>query len=226
MENSIEYRGKFTKVKTAKKRSNSSSKWLSRQLNDPYVAKSKIENYRSRAAYKLIEINQKFNIFSKNSLVVDLGAAPGGWSQVASDIIDNSRSATGKIVAVDLLPMDSIPGVQFLEANFLEPETKNWIILNLGGKADIVLSDMAANTTGHKDTDHIRIMNLCDDAFNFALEILNPGGHFVAKIFRGGAENEMLNKVKKNFSKVKHFKPLSSRKESSEFYLIALDKKC
>jgi len=183
------YRGKFTKVKTAKGRKKSSTLWLMRQLNDPYVAKSKLDGYRSRAAYKLLEINEKFRVLSPGMNVVDLGAAPGGWSQVAAKII----------------PL---------------------IINNLDNQlADVVLSDMAANTTGHSATDHLRIIDLCENAFQFAITILKPGGHFIAKIFRGGAENDLLNNIKQNFTTVKHFKPDSSRKTSSEFYLIALKKK-
>lgn len=221
------YRGKFTKVKTAKKRKTSSTRWLKRQLNDPYVAKSKLDGYRSRAAYKLIEINDKFKILKPNFNVVDLGAAPGGWSQVAAKIIKSHLdNAKNKLVAIDLLEMDPMAGVVCLEKDFFEEDAKTLIVKNLDDQlADVVLSDMAANTTGHSQTDHIRIMDLCENALIFALSILKPGGHFVAKIFRGGAESELLNLAKQNFKKVKHFKPESSRKESSEFYLIALDKK-
>lgn len=221
------YRGKITKVKTAKKRKTSSTRWLKRQLNDPYVAKSKLDGYRSRAAYKLIEINDKFKILKPNFNVVDLGAAPGGWSQVAAKIIKSHLdNAKNKLVAIDLLEMDPMAGVVCLEKDFFEEDAKTLIVKNLDDQlADVVLSDMAANTTGHSQTDHIRIMDLCENALIFALSILKPGGHFVAKIFRGGAESELLNLAKQNFKKVKHFKPESSRKESSEFYLIALDRK-
>jgi 23S rRNA (uridine2552-2'-O)-methyltransferase len=221
------YRGKFTAVKTAKKRKTSSTKWLLRQLNDSYVAKSKLDGYRSRAAYKIIEINDKFKILKKGINVVDLGAAPGGWSQVAAGLIQSDTlDAKNKLVAIDLLDMEDIPGVTFLKKDFFDEDAEGLIKAELGGRgADVVLSDMAANTTGHSSTDHLRIIKLCEDALEFALQILNPGGHFVAKIFRGGAENALLTKVKQNFKKVKHFKPESSRKESSEFYLIAMSKK-
>lgn len=224
------YRNKFVKLKTAKNRKTSSSKWLRRQLNDPYVSKAKIDGYRSRAAYKLIEMHEKFHLFKAGMKVVDLGAAPGGWSQIAVDLVGSmdeggKTSAKGKVVAIDLLDIDPIPGVTFLKIDFLEEEAKNFLKTSLGGLADIVISDMAANTTGHAATDHLRIMELCSQAFHFAVNILRPGGHFVAKIFRGGTENELLSEIKRNFTIVKHFKPLSSRKESTEFYLVALNKK-
>jgi len=221
------YRGKFTKVKTAKGRKKSSTLWLMRQLNDPYVAKSKLDGYRSRAAYKLLEINEKFRVLSPGMNVVDLGAAPGGWSQVAAKIIQsNNKNATNKLIAIDLLPIDPIAGVVNLQKDFFAEDAKTLIINNLDNQlADVVLSDMAANTTGHSATDHLRIIDLCENAFQFAITILKPGGHFIAKIFRGGAENDLLNNIKQNFTTVKHFKPDSSRKTSSEFYLIALKKK-
>ena len=220
------YRGKFTRVKTAKRRKTSSNAWLKRQLNDPFVAKSKLDGYRSRAAYKLIEINEKFNILKPGVNVVDLGAAPGGWSQVAAKIIkSDSTDAKNKVIAIDLLPMEGIAGVISFEKDFYEDNAKDMIINSLNGQmADVVLSDMASNTTGHSKTDHLRIMDLCENSLLFALKILKPGGHFVAKIFRGGAEGELLEIVKNNFKKVKHFKPESSRKESSEFYLVALER--
>lgn len=221
------YRGKFVEVKTAKKRRTSSTRWLKRQLNDPFVAKSKLDGYRSRAAYKLVEINDKFQLLKPGASVVDLGAAPGGWSQVAAQIIkSDSKGAKNKLIAIDLLPIEGIGGVVSFEKDFYDEDAKDLIINSLDGKlADVVLSDMAANTTGHSQTDHLRIMDLCENALIFALKILKPGGHFVAKIFRGGAENDLLEMVKQNFKKVKHFKPDSSRKESSEFYLIALERK-
>ncbi len=227
MSSSSGYRGKFTEVRTAKKRKTSSTRWLKRQLNDPFVAKSKLDGYRSRAAYKLIEINDKFRILKPGDNVVDLGAAPGGWSQVAAQIIkSDSNGAKNKLVAIDLLPIEGIGGVISFEKNFYENDAKDLIIDSLDGQlADVVLSDMAANTTGHSQTDHLRIMDLCESALIFALKILKPGGYFVAKIFRGGAEGDLLDIVKQNFKKVKHFKPESSRKESSEFYLIALERK-
>jgi 23S rRNA (uridine2552-2'-O)-methyltransferase len=221
------YRGKFTRVKTAKRRKTSSTNWLRRQLNDPFVAKSKIDGYKSRAAYKLIEINDKFHILNPGANVIDLGAAPGGWSQVAAKIINSDfASAKNKLIAIDLLPMEPIAGVTSFEKNFFDNDTKELIIDTLNGQlADVVLSDMAANTIGHSKTDHLRILDLCENALIFGLTILKPGGAFVAKIFRGGAENDLLTLAKQNFKIVKHFKPKSSRKESSEFYLIALEKK-
>ena len=227
MSASTGYRGKFIKVKTAKRRKTSSTRWLARQLNDQYVVRSKIDGYKSRAAYKLIEINDKFHILKPGFNVVDLGAAPGGWSQVAAKIIkSDSTNAANKLIAIDLLPMEPIPGVMSFQKDFYDHDTQEFIINALDGRlADIVMSDMAANTIGHSQTDHLRIMALCENALDFALKILKPGGHFVAKIFRGGAEVDLLNLVKQHFKTIKHFKPDSSRKESSEFYLIALDKK-
>lgn len=219
------YRGKFTRVKTARGRKGSSTNWLKRQLNDPYVAKSKIDGYRSRSAYKLVEINDKFKLLKKGMNVVDLGAAPGGWSQIVAGIVGADKGE-GKVIAIDLLEIEPLSGVASFRADFYEDSTKDLIINELGGElADIVVSDMAANTTGHSSTDHLRIIDLCENALHFGLKVLKPGGHFVAKIFRGGAETDLLNVVKQNFKTVKHFKPNSSRKESSEFYLIAMDRK-
>lgn len=219
------FRRKAVKLKTAKRRKISSSRWLQRQLNDPYVARSKIDGYRSRAAYKLLEINDKFKILKPGMKIVDLGAAPGGWSGVATELIKVGENKNSVIVAIDLLEMDPIPGVIFAQKDFYDPDASNFIMDALGGEADMVMSDMASNTIGHQATDHLRIMDLCERAFDFALTILKPGGHFIAKIFRGGTENTLLTKVKANFTEVKHFKPPSSRKESSEFYLIALNRK-
>ena len=224
MMNSSGFRNKFVKVKTSKRRNISSNKWLQRQLNDPLVSRAKIDGYRSRAAYKLIEINEKFKLFAPGTKVVDLGAAPGGWSQVAAKILQAQRDKNC-IIAIDLLEMEEIPGVTFIKGDFYSDHILSLIKEEAKDNVNIVLSDMAANTTGHSATDHLRIVDLCEQALNFALTILKPGGHFVAKIFRGGAENGILNKAKLNFSVVKHFKPKSSRKESTEFYLIALSKK-
>jgi len=223
----IGFRSKFIAVKTAKKRKISSKTWLARQLNDPYVHKAKIEGYRSRSAYKLLEINEKFNILKPGLKVVDLGAAPGGWSQVTTNIIKSNEFIRNNslIVAVDLLEIEPIAGVQSIKKDFYAEDTERTIIEMLGGNADIVMSDMAANTTGHATTDHIRTLDLCENALEFALKILKPGGHFIAKIFRGGTDNNLLTKIKLNFRIVKHFKPSSSRKESVEVYLIALNKK-
>ncbi|OZG31896.1 RlmE family RNA methyltransferase [Rickettsia endosymbiont of Culicoides newsteadi] len=235
------FRGKFVAVKTAKRRKTSSKEWLARQLNDPYVAKAKLDGYRSRSAYKLLEIHEKFNLLKPGMKLVDLGAAPGGWSQVAAKIIKSNDSRivnsgklgsrsdgatpTNMIIAVDLLEIEPIVGVDCLQKDFYAEDTEETIIKMLDGKADIVMSDMAANTTGHATTDHIRTLDLCEYALDFALKVLKPGGHFIAKIFRGGTENSALNRIKLNFHKVKHFKPSSSRKESVEIYLIALSRK-
>lgn len=220
------YRNKFVRVKTSKKRTVSSNNWLKRQLNDPYVAKARMEGFRSRAAYKLIEIHEKFKLFTPGMKVIDLGAAPGGWSQVVSKLIkavDNNLD--NKIISIDLLEIEPIAGVEFFQKDFFEEDAESLIINALNGKADIVMSDMASNTIGHKATDHIRTLLLCEQAFEFALKVLKPSGHFIAKIFRGGAENELLNRVKREFTVVKHFKPSSSRQESTEIYLVALNRK-
>ncbi|WP_341793796.1 MULTISPECIES: RlmE family RNA methyltransferase [unclassified Rickettsia] len=220
------YRSKFVRVKTSKKRTISSNKWLKRQLNDPYVSKARLDGYRSRAAYKLLEIHEKFKLFKSDMKIVDLGAAPGGWSQVAANFTKSTDSdSNSKIISVDLLEIEPIAGVDFFQKDFFDQETEEMIIEALSGKADIVMSDMASNTTGHKATDHTRTLFLCEQAFDFALKILKPHGHFIAKIFRGGTETELLTKVKLNFSLVKHFKPSSSRKESTEIYLVALNKR-
>ncbi|MGX6960426.1 MAG: RlmE family RNA methyltransferase [Rickettsia endosymbiont of Pentastiridius leporinus] len=220
------YRNKFVRVETSKKRTVSSSNWLRRQLNDPYVAKARMEGFRSRAAYKLIEIHEKFKLFRSGMKVVDLGAAPGGWSQVASKLIKAAdNNLDNKIISIDLLEIEPIAGVEFFQKDFFEEDAESLIINALNGKADIVMSDMASNTIGHKATDHIRTLLLCEQAFEFALKVLKPSGHFIAKIFRGGAENELLNRVKQEFSTVKHFKPSSSRQESTEIYLVALNRK-
>lgn len=210
------------KVKTAKGRKISSTRWLQRQLNDPFVQLAKQEGYRSRAAFKLIEINDKFKLFHKGQLVVDLGAAPGGWSQVAAEKINAGNAWGGKILAIDLLKMDPLKGVTILQQDFLEL-TEEDIYSWLGEKKiDIVLSDMAAAASGHNLTDHLRIIQLCEDAFFFAKEHLKLGGHFVAKILRGGTENELLKLLKTNFTQVKHFKPKSSRSDSAEMYVVGL----
>lgn len=217
------YRSQFIKLKTAKKRKPSSNKWLQRQLNDTYVAKSKIDGYRSRAAYKLLEINQKFQIFKPGDRVIDLGAAPGGWSQVAVKLT-KTKQHKNTVLALDLLKIDPIEGVIDIQGDFLDSLilTK---IQERGLNCNIVLSDMAANTTGHHTTDHLRTMLLCEQAFEFAIKVLEPGGHFISKVFQGGTENKLLTQIKMHFDLVKHFKPAASRKESSEFYLIALNRK-
>ncbi len=209
-------------VKTAKGRKISSTRWLQRQLNDPYVQLAKQEGYRSRAAYKLLEINEKYKLFSKGQVVIDLGAAPGGWSQVASQKVLAGTPWGGKVLAIDLLAMEALSGVKILQQNFLslsEDDMLKWLD---GQKADVILSDMAASASGHTLTDHLLIMQLCEDAFSFAQDHLKEGGAFVAKILQGGTENELLNLLKIHFAKVRHFKPKSSRSESAEMYVACL----
>ncbi|MBM1171582.1 RlmE family RNA methyltransferase [Microvirga arabica] len=205
------------RVKTANKRSLSSQKWLERQLNDPYVARAKREGYRSRAAFKLLEIDEKYRILKPGQRVVDLGAAPGGWSQIAAKVV----GPKGKVVGIDLLPIDPMPGVEFIELDFLDESAPGRLIEMLGGPADVVMSDMAANTTGHKKTDHLRIIGLAEAAIYFAREILAPGGAFIAKVFQGGTENQLLADLKRDFAVVRHVKPAASRADSAELYVMA-----
>ena len=196
---------------------NSSRLWLQRHLNDPYVLQSKIDGYRSRAAYKLLEINQQFKFLKPYQKIIDLGAAPGGWSQVVSAV------AHTKVVAIDLLPIQGLENVLCLEMDFLQKDTKEKLLTELGDAPDIVLSDMAANTTGHRKTDHYRTMYLCEEAAEFAIDVLKEGGHFLAKTFQGGAEATLLDKLKRHFVKVHHVKPLASRAASVELYILALN---
>ncbi|MBM6594165.1 RlmE family RNA methyltransferase [Microvirga pudoricolor] len=205
------------RVKTAHKRSLSSQKWLERQLNDPYVARAKREGYRSRAAFKLLEIDEKYHLLKPGQRVVDLGAAPGGWAQIAARKV----GAKGKVVGIDLLDIDPLPGVEFIQLDFLDETAPGKLIDMLGGPADIVMSDMAANTTGHKKTDHLRIMGLAEAAIYFAREILAPGGAFVAKVFQGGTESQLLADLKRDFAVVRHVKPSASRSDSAELYVLA-----
>jgi 23S rRNA (uridine2552-2'-O)-methyltransferase len=205
------------RVKTANKRSLSSQKWLERQLNDPYVARAKREGYRSRAAYKLLEIDEKYRILKPGQKIVDLGAAPGGWSQIAAKVV----GPKGKVVGIDLLPIDPMPGVEFIQLDFLDESAPGKLIEMLGGPADVVMSDMAANTTGHKKTDHLRIIGLAEAAIYFAREILAPGGAFIAKVFQGGTENQLLADLKRDFAVVRHVKPAASRADSAELYVMA-----
>ncbi|MGB4191343.1 MAG: RlmE family RNA methyltransferase [Rickettsiales bacterium] len=207
-------------VKTAKGRKVSSTRWLQRQLNDPYVQLAKLEGYRSRAAYKILEIHDKYKIFSKGQVVVDLGAAPGGWSQVAAAKINADKPWGGKVLAIDLLSMNPILGVTALQQNFLDLNNEELLSWLNGKKIDVVLSDMAASASGHTLTDHLKIMQLCEDAFYFAQTHLKEGGSFIAKILRGGTENELLNILKQHFRIVKHFKPKSSRSDSAEMYVV------
>jgi 23S rRNA (uridine2552-2'-O)-methyltransferase len=208
------------RVKTAKKRSLSSTLWLERQLNDPYVARAKREGFRSRAAFKLIEIDDKHRLFKPGGRVVDLGAAPGGWSQVAVKRT-GAAEGKGKVVAIDLLDMPPIPGVTFEQIDFLDESAPQRLIEMLDGKADVVLSDMAANATGHRRTDHLKIVALVEAAADFAREVLRPGGAFLAKVIQGGTESELLATLKRDFASVKHVKPQASRSDSAELYVLA-----
>lgn len=209
------------RVKTAKKRTPASARWLERQLNDPYVRRTKAEGYRSRAAYKLIEIDDRHRFLLPGARVVDLGAAPGGWCQVAVARV-GSTDADPRVVAIDYLEMDALPGVIVFQKNFLDDDAPETLRAALGGhKADVVLSDMAAPATGHKRTDHLRIMHLCEIAAEFAREVLAPGGTFLAKVLRGGTEHTLLADLKRDFGSVQHIKPPASRSDSAELYLIA-----
>jgi 23S rRNA (uridine2552-2'-O)-methyltransferase len=203
-------------VKTATKRSPASAEWLRRQLNDPYVVAAKQQGWRSRAAFKLLELDDRFHVISRGARVLDLGCAPGGWTQVVI------RRGSGAVVGVDLLPMDPIPGATLILGDFNDPEMPDRLADALGGKADLVLSDMAPNTTGHAATDHVRIMALAELAAAFAREVLAPDGAFVAKVFQGGSERAMLEALKRDFTSVRHAKPPASRKESSELYVVAM----
>lgn len=209
-----------TRIKKKRGLKNSSRRWLERHLNDPYVHRSKAEGFRSRAAFKLIEIDDRYKLLKPGTKVIDLGAAPGGWSQVAASRVGSNNEAP-TVVAIDYLDMDAIPGVAFLKMDFLEPDAPDRLIDMLGAAPDVVISDMAAPTTGHRRTDHIRTMHLCEVAADFAISVLKPGGHFLAKTFQGGAENAVLDMLKKNFVSVHHVKPPASRTESVELYLFA-----
>jgi 23S rRNA (uridine2552-2'-O)-methyltransferase len=209
-----------TRVKTARKRSLASTLWLERQLNDPYVAQARREGYRSRAAYKLIEIDDKHKLFRPGQKIVDLGAAPGGWSQVAAARVQ-AREGRGRVVAIDLLEMEAIDGVEFRQMDFHDAEAPRLLREWLGGPADGVLSDMAANATGHRKTDQLRIMGLIELAADFASEVLAPGGFFLAKVLQGGAEGELVARLKRDFAAVRHLKPKASRADSAELYLLA-----
>jgi 23S rRNA (uridine2552-2'-O)-methyltransferase len=201
-------------------RSLSSRLWLERQLNDPYVARAKREGFRSRAAYKLIEIDDQHDFLRKGASVIDLGAAPGGWSQVAAKRIGAAQDG-GRVVAIDLLDMVPLPGVTFAQLDFLDPSAPDAIKAILAGSADVVLSDMAANATGHRATDHLKIMALAEAAAEIARDTLAPGGAFLCKVLQGGTETGLLAQLKKDFSDVKHVKPKASRTDSAELYLLA-----
>jgi 23S rRNA (uridine2552-2'-O)-methyltransferase len=203
-------------IRTAKGRKVSSTRWLERQLNDPYVKRAKAENYRSRAAYKLIELDERFGFLKGVKSVIDLGIAPGGWSQVV-----RRRVPGAAIAGIDLLPTDPIDGVTILHLDFMDERAPNELRQALGGPADLVLSDMAANTVGHPQTDHLRTMALVEAGLEFATEVLRPGGAYVAKVLAGGADNSLVAEMKRHFTSVKHAKPPASRKDSSEWYVVA-----
>ena len=208
------------RVKTARKRSLSSTLWLERQLNDPYVARARLEGFRSRAAFKLIEIDDKHHLLRPGQRILDLGAAPGGWSQVAAKRV-GAASGQGRVVGIDLLDMDAISGVDFAAMDFNAPDAPERLKQMLGGSADGVLSDMAANATGHRKTDHLRIVALAELAAEFAREVLSPGGFFLAKVLQGGTESDLLASLKRDFAKVHHVKPAASRTDSAELYVLA-----
>jgi 23S rRNA (uridine2552-2'-O)-methyltransferase len=209
------------RLKTTGKRTASSQRWLERQLNDPYVTAARREGYRSRAAFKLIEIDDKVKLLAPGKRVIDLGAAPGGWAQVASARV-RSAEGRGQVVAIDVLPVEAIPGVEVLQLDFLDPSAPDRLrALLRGGRADVVLSDMAAQGTGHTRTDHLRIMGLAEAAAEFACDVLESGGTFVCKVFQGGTERELLATLKRAFASVRHVKPPASRAESAELYVVA-----
>ena len=209
-------RGGHQKVRTARRRTTSSNRWLERQLNDPYVAAAKAQGYRSRSAFKLKEMDERFGLLGHVQRVVDLGSAPGGWCQVVRQQRPKSR-----IAAIDLLAMDALEGVTFLQMDFLAEDAPEKLSAALDGAPDLVMSDMAANTTGHRQTDHLRTMGLCEAAADFAAAVLAPGGTFIAKVFAGGADAQLLARLKQQFAQVRHAKPPASRKDSSEWYVIA-----
>lgn len=209
------------RVKTARGRTLGSKLWLERQLNDPYVSAAKTAGYRSRAAWKLTELDDKYHLLRPGARVVDLGAAPGGWTQVAVQRVKAGDKGGGFVLGVDINPVDPITHATLMQQDFLAEGADLRVIEALGGKADVVLSDMAAPATGHRQTDHIRIMALCEAALDLAMRVLTPGGAFVAKVLRGGTENDLLNAMKRDFRVVRHVKPPASRADSAESYVIA-----
>jgi 23S rRNA (uridine2552-2'-O)-methyltransferase len=211
---------KKVRVKTRAKRSESSARWLERQLNDPYVAEAKAKGYHSRAAFKILQMQEDLKFLKPGMRVIDLGAAPGGWTQVCCDIV-KPLATGGRVVAIDLLDLKPVAEAQFFKMDFMADDAPDVLKKAIGGTADVVLSDMAPDTTGHRQTDHIRIMDLAEAAYEFACEILKPGGVFLSKVFQGGTEGALLTRMKKDFRKVKHIKPHASRADSSEIYVAA-----
>jgi 23S rRNA (uridine2552-2'-O)-methyltransferase len=213
-------RGATVRVKTARGRTVSSQRWLQRQLNDPYVAEAKKRGYRSRAAFKLLQLDDQFRFLKPGARVVDLGAAPGGWTQVAVERVRPERSG-GVVVGIDLTPVEPIAGATVLTKDFYDDDAPQVLKAHLGGPADVVLSDMAASATGDPQIDHLRIMALAETAHDFASEVLKPGGSFVAKVLQGGTERTLLDRLKRDFARVKHVKPEASRADSAEMYVVA-----
>lgn len=211
---------KKVRVKTRNKRTVSSARWLERQLNDPYVAEAKAQGYHSRAAFKLVQMNDELGFLKSGQKIVDLGAAPGGWTQVACAIAKPGATG-GKVVAIDYLEMKPVAEAEFIQLDFMDDKAPDLLKKAIGGKAHVVMSDMAPPTIGHKQTDHLRIMALAEAAYDFAHEVLLPGGVFLAKVFQGGAEKDLLNRMKKDFVKVRHVKPPASRQDSAEMYVVA-----
>jgi 23S rRNA (uridine2552-2'-O)-methyltransferase len=211
----------MARLKGEKRRTPSSRAWLERQISDPYVARAKRDGFRSRAAYKLAEIDDKYKVLKPGARVVDLGAAPGGWSEIAARRVGGKEAGKGRVVALDILDMKPIPGIEFLKLDFLDGTAPARLKEVLGGKIDVVLSDMAANATGHRQTDHLRIMALAEAATAFAREVLAPGGAFLCKVLQGGTEAALLAELKRDFANVRHVKPPASRADSAELYLLA-----
>jgi 23S rRNA (uridine2552-2'-O)-methyltransferase len=211
----------MARLKDEKRRTLSSRTWLERQISDPYVARAKREGLRSRAAYKLVEIDDKYRVLKEGACVVDLGAAPGGWSEIAARRVGAKEGNKGRVIALDSLDMKPIAGVEIVKLDFLDASAPERLKALLGGKADVVLSDMAANATGHRQTDHLRIMALAEVAAQFAREVLAGGGTFLCKVLQGGAEAKLLSELKRDFESVKHVKPPASRADSAELYLLA-----
>lgn len=211
---------KTVRVKTRNKRTNSSARWLERQLNDPYVKEAQEAGYHSRAAFKIMQIHEDLTLFKQGQRVIDLGAAPGGWTQVACDIV-RPNATGGRVVAIDYLDLKAVEEAIFLKMDFMDDDAPDALKEAIGGKADVVMSDMAPPTIGHKQTDHLRIMALAEAAYDFAREVLAPGGTFLAKVLQGGTEKDLLTMLKKDFTKVKHIKPPASRSDSAEMYVVA-----